>query len=179
MRRERDTGRADFSVFPGVWRHGDWIKVSEDGSCVIYGRSDATIKRMGVRLGTSEIYRVVESLPRVADSLVVDMEFLGGRSYMPLFIVPREGSVLDGSLKAEIIGKIRNEISPKMVPDEIVAVSEIPRTINGKKLGGPREEDIPWQRPRQGLQPGLAQEPILDGVLPRVRSEVEGVKRFI
>ena len=78
-----------FSHFPGVWRHGDWIRINGDGSCIIYGRSDATIKKMGVRMGTSEVYRVVESVPGVVDSLVVDMEFLGGRSYMPLFIVLR------------------------------------------------------------------------------------------
>ncbi len=89
-----------FSLFPGVWRHGDWVTICEDGGCVIYGRSDATLKRMGVRMGTSEVYRVVESVPRVADSLVVDMEFLGGRSYMPLFVVLREGAVLDESLAA-------------------------------------------------------------------------------
>jgi acetoacetyl-CoA synthetase len=148
-----------FTVFPGVWRHGDWIKINEDGSCIIYGRSDATIKRMGVRLGTSEIYRVVESLPRVADSLVVDMEFLGGRSYMPLFIVPREGSVLDDSLKAEIIGKIRKEISPKMVPDEIVAVTEIPRTINGKKLEVPVRRIFLGNDPAKVYNPGSLKNP--------------------
>ncbi len=137
-----------FSMFPGVWRHGDWIRIGRDGSCVIYGRSDATIKRMGIRMGTSEMYRVVEAMPQIADSLVVDMEFLGGRSYMPLFVVLREDARLDDSLKDEINTRIRTELSPKMVPDEIVAVVEVPRTLTGKKL------EVPVRRILLGADPG-------------------------
>ncbi len=136
-----------FGMFPGVWRHGDWIKIGVDGSCVIYGRSDATLKRMGVRMGTSEVYRVVESIPRVADSLIVDMEFLGGRSYMPLFVVLRQDAELDDSLRAEINQKIRKELSPKMVPDAIIEVGEVPRTLNGKKV------EVPVKRILLGVEP--------------------------
>ena len=148
-----------FSQFPGVWRHGDWIRINEDGSCIIYGRSDATIKKMGVRMGTSEVYRVVESVPGVVDSLVVDMEFLGGRSYMPLFIVLREGAELDESLRAEIGRRIRRELSPKMLPDEIVAVSEIPRTLNGKKLEVPLRRIFLGADPSNVYNPGSLKNP--------------------
>jgi acetoacetyl-CoA synthetase len=137
-----------FSVFPGVWRHGDWIRIGRDGSCVIYGRSDATIKRMGIRMGTSEMYRVIESIPQVLDSLVVDMEFLGGRSYMPLFVVLKEDAKLDEALKDEINTRVKNELSPKLVPDEIVAVAEVPRTLSGKKL------EVPVRRILLGADPG-------------------------
>jgi len=126
-----------FDMYPGVWRHGDWIKITSRGSAVIYGRSDSTINRMGVRMGTSEIYRAVEDLPEVLDSLVVDLEGLGGQSYMPLFVVLREGVELDDALKARIKQKIRTTLSPRHVPDEIFAVPEVPRTLNGKKLEVP------------------------------------------
>jgi acetoacetyl-CoA synthetase len=126
-----------FSLYPGVWRHGDWISIALDGSCFIYGRSDATIKRMGVRLGSSEIYKVVESLPEVLDSLVVSIEFLGDKSLMPLFVVLKEGAFLDDSLASRIRQIIRTELSPRFVPDEIVAVPEIPMTLNGKKAEVP------------------------------------------
>ncbi|MGD0638804.1 MAG: acetoacetate--CoA ligase [Nitrososphaerales archaeon] len=139
-----------FSMFQGVWRHGDWIRINPDGSCVIYGRSDATLKRMGVRMGTSEVYRVVESVPGVADSLIVDMEFLGGRSYMPLFVVVQEGAELDDSLVAEIRRKIRGDLSPKMIPDEIIEVREVPRTLNGKKV------EVPVKRILLGTDPAKA-----------------------
>ncbi len=126
-----------FNVYPGVWRHGDWIKIGSDGSCIIYGRSDATIKRMGVRIGSSEIYKVVESIPEVLDSLVVSLEYLGEKSFMPLFVVPREGCLLDDSLRSMIREKVRTNLSPRFVPDEIVAVPEIPKTLNGKKAEVP------------------------------------------
>jgi acetoacetyl-CoA synthetase len=116
-----------------VWRHGDWLKITDDGACIIYGRSDATINRHGLRMGTSEIYSAVEALPQVMDSMVVDLEFLGRESYMPLFVVTREGEVLDESLKAHIRQVIREALSPRFVPDEIVGVAEIPRTLTGKK----------------------------------------------
>ncbi len=142
-----------FGVYPGVWRHGDWIRINVDGSCVIYGRSDATIKRMGVRMGTSEMYRVVESIPQVSDSLVVDMEFLGGRSYMPLFLVLRGGAELDDGLRDEVRRKIRAELSPKLVPDDIFSVPDIPRTINGKKL------EVPVRRIFLGVEPSKVYNP--------------------
>jgi acetoacetyl-CoA synthetase len=148
-----------FSVFPGVWRHGDWIKIGKDGGCIIYGRSDATIKRMGIRMGTSEMYRVVESIPQVTDSLVVDMEFLGGRSYMPLFVVLRQGAELDEALKSEINQKVRTELSPKMVPDDIVGVTEVPRTLSGKKLEVPVRRILLGADPAKVFNPGSLKNP--------------------
>jgi acetoacetyl-CoA synthetase len=133
-RRYRD---AYFDTFPGVWRHGDWIEITERGGAIIYGRSDATINRGGIRMGTSEIYSAVEALPEIADSLVVDLEYLGRESYMPLFVVLREGAALDDALKSRIVAAIRKAASPKHVPSEIFAVAEVPRTLSGKKLEVP------------------------------------------
>ncbi len=116
-----------------VWRHGDWLKIGANGGCVIYGRSDATINRHGLRMGTSEIYSAVESLPEVLDSLVVDLEYLGRESYMPLFVVLRPGSVLDEALRGRINGVVRTALSPRFVPDDIFVVAEVPRTLSGKK----------------------------------------------
>ncbi|MFC2025607.1 acetoacetate--CoA ligase [Chloroflexota bacterium] len=123
-----------FEMFPGIWRHGDWIKINQRGGCVIYGRSDATINRYGVRMGTSEIYQVVENLSEISDSLVVDLEGLGQASYMPLFVVLREGATLDEQLKARIKNKIRQDISPRHVPDDIFVIDQVPRTLSGKKI---------------------------------------------
>jgi len=133
-RRYRDSY---FDVYPGAWRHGDWIEITPRGGAIIYGRSDATINRHGIRMGTSELYRAVEALPEVVDSLVVDLEYLGRPSYMPLFVVLRDGSTLDETLKARITAAIRTALTPKHVPNEIVAVPEVPRTLSGKKLEVP------------------------------------------
>ncbi len=116
-----------------VWRHGDWLKITESGSCIIYGRSDATINRHGLRMGTSELYSAVEALPEVLDSLVVDLEYLGRESYMPLFVVLRAGLVLDDALKATINQAIKTALSPRFVPNEILQVHQVPRTLSGKK----------------------------------------------
>jgi acetoacetyl-CoA synthetase len=116
-----------------VWRHGDWLKVNPDGSCVIYGRSDATINRHGLRMGTSELYSAIEALPEVLDSLVVDLEYLGRDSYMPLFVVLRQGAELDAAMKAKINKAVEAGLSRRFVPNEIIAVTEIPRTLSGKK----------------------------------------------
>jgi acetoacetyl-CoA synthetase len=123
-----------FDTYPGLWRHGDWIRITPRGGAVIYGRSDTTINRHGIRMGTSEIYRVIESLPEVLDSLVVDLEYLGRESYMPLFVVLRPGSVLDDSLTSRIKNNIRASLSARHVPDEIIVVQDIPRTLSGKKM---------------------------------------------
>jgi acetoacetyl-CoA synthetase len=126
-----------FETYPGVWRHGDWIKITKRGSCVIYGRSDSTINRQGVRMGTSEIYQAVEGIDEVLDSLVIDLELLGRASYLPLFVVLKEGVVLDEALVAKIKERVRTQVSPRHVPDEIFQVDEIPRTLNGKKMEVP------------------------------------------
>ncbi|MBV9615455.1 MAG: acetoacetate--CoA ligase, partial [Ktedonobacteraceae bacterium] len=126
-----------FSMYPGVWRHGDWIKITPHGSAIIYGRSDSTINRMGIRMGSSEIYRVVEGIPEVLDSLIIGVEQPGGRYYMPLFVVLREGVELDEVLKTKIKTTLRTHISPHHVPDEIIQVADVPRTLSGKKLEVP------------------------------------------
>ncbi len=123
-----------FDTYPGLWRHGDWIRITARGGAIIYGRSDTTINRHGIRMGTAEIYRVVEDLPEVIDSLVVDLEYLGRESYMPLFVVLRPGVALDAALDRRIRDKIRSALSARHVPDDIFAADEIPRTLTGKKM---------------------------------------------
>ncbi len=122
-----------FDTYPGVWRHGDWIKITPDGQCIIYGRSDATINRHGLRMGTSEIYSAVEALPEVLDSMVVDLEYLGRESFMPLFVVLQAGLQLHDATKTRINDAIKSALSPRFAPNVIVQVSEIPRTLSGKK----------------------------------------------
>ena len=123
-----------YDTYPGVWKHGDWIMIYDDGASVIYGRSDATINRKGLRMGSAEIYQAVEGLEDVLDSLVVDLEFLGRESFMPLFVVPQPGVVLDDALKARINGAIAEAVSPRFIPNEIVEIAQVPRTLSGKKL---------------------------------------------
>jgi len=122
-----------FREFPGVWRHGDWISIGKDGSCVIYGRSDATLNRSGLRMGTSEIYRPVESLPEVLDSMVIDLEYLGRQSHTELFVVLRESLRLHAALEERIREAIRTTLSPRFLPDRITQAPAIPRTLSGKK----------------------------------------------
>ena len=121
----------------GVWRHGDWLRIGDakgqGEGCVIFGRSDATINRHGLRMGTSELYSAVEALPEVMDSMVVDLEYLGKESYMPLFVVLRAGVSLDDALRKRIHDAIKTALSPRFIPNEIFQVAEIPRTLSGKK----------------------------------------------
>ena len=126
-----------FETFPGVWKHGDWIEFTNYGGSVIYGRSDATINRRGLRLGSSEIYRAVESLSEVMDSVVVDLEYLNRESNMILFVVLYREIALSDSLKEKISGAIKNSISARFVPDKIIKINEVPRTLSGKKLEVP------------------------------------------
>ena len=130
----RKPGGGDLPADAGsVWRHGDWLKITPEGRAVIYGRSDATINRYGLRMGTSELYSAIEALPEVLDSMVVDLEYLGKESYMPLFVVLRPGLTLDDALRARLNGAIRTALSPRFVPNDIFQVAEIPRTLSGKK----------------------------------------------
>jgi acetoacetyl-CoA synthetase len=128
-----------FDMYPGrggqsaPWRHGDWLKIGANGGCIIYGRSDATINRHGLRMGTSELYSAVEALPEVLDSMVVDLEYLGRESYMPLFVVLRDGVALDGAMRERLNDAIRVALSPRFLPNDIFHVAEIPRTLTGKK----------------------------------------------
>jgi acetoacetyl-CoA synthetase len=126
-----------FDTYPGIWRHGDWIEITPEGGSVIYGRSDATINRKGLRMGSSEIYQAVEGLDEVMDSLVVDLEFLGRDSFMPLFVVVTEGVELTDAVKDKINGSIRASVSARFVPNEIIQIAEVPRTLSGKKLEVP------------------------------------------
>jgi acetoacetyl-CoA synthetase len=126
-----------FEHYPGVWRHGDWIEITSRGTAVIYGRSDSTINRQGVRMGTSEIYRAVAAVPEVLDALAVDVPRPGTEGWMPLFVVLREGEELDEELVAEIKRRIREQCSPRHVPDEVFQIAEVPRTLSGKALEVP------------------------------------------
>ena len=128
---------AYFDMFPGVWRHGDWIRFNERGGAIIEGRSDSTLNRQGVRMGSSEIYAVVEGFDQVADSLVVGIERDGGGYDMPLFVALAGGATLDGSLEGQIKDALRTHLSPRHVPDDVIAVAAIPRTLSGKKMEVP------------------------------------------
>ena len=139
-----------FDMYPGIWRHGDWIKITAQGSAIIYGRSDSTLKRMGVRMGSSEIYRVVEDLPEVLDSLIVGYERPSGEYFMPLFVVLKEGVELDEELKSKIKNKIRTSLSPRHVPDAIFSLPAVPRTLNNKKL------EVPVKKILMGIPPEKA-----------------------
>jgi acetoacetyl-CoA synthetase len=123
-----------YDTYPGVWRHGDWVRITERGGAIIYGRSDATINRHGIRMGTSELYRAVEALPEVLDCMVVDLEYLGRPSYMPLFVVMRPDTPLTPALRDGINARIRSALSARHVPNDIFEVPAIPRTLSGKKL---------------------------------------------
>ncbi|HEX2625955.1 MAG TPA: acetoacetate--CoA ligase, partial [Candidatus Limnocylindrales bacterium] len=129
---------AYFATYPGVWRHGDWLTITERGSCIVSGRSDATLKRGGVRIGTAEFYGVVEALPEIADSLVVHLEDAdGGPGELLLFVVVRGGAPLDDALRKRVAVALREDLSPRHVPDSITSVPAIPRTLSGKKLEVP------------------------------------------
>jgi acetoacetyl-CoA synthetase len=140
---------AYFDTYPGVWRHGDWIEITDRGTAIISGRSDATINRGGVRMGTAEIYRVVLAVDAVVDALVVDVP-RDGEGWMPLFVVLREGAELDDDLVAEIRTRIREDCSPRHVPNEIVKVDAVPRTLSGKVL------ELPVKRILMGTDPEQA-----------------------
>src|SRR5581483_9150641 len=141
---------AYFSIWPGNWRHGDWIEIGADGSVVIYGRSDSTINRGGVRMGTSAIYRAVLSLDEVTDALVVDVPRDSGDSWMPLFVVLASGIKLNDSLVRRVRERIREDCSPRHVPNDVVAIPEVPRTLSGKAL------EVPVKRVLMGESPEAA-----------------------
>ena len=142
---------AYFSTFPGMWRHGDWISIAEDGSSVVSGRSDATLNRGGVRLGTADFYEFVEGLPAVSDSLVVHLEDEdGGLGELVLFVVLADGYQLDDALESDVKAGLRKQLSPRHAPDVIVAMPEVPRTMSGKKL------EVPVKRIILGADPETA-----------------------
>jgi len=148
-----------FDLYPGVWRHGDWIKITAEGSAVLYGRSDATLNRHGVRMGSAEIYAVVEAVPGVVDSLVVDVELPGREAWMGLFVVPAAGRALDEALREAIRGALRRELSPRHVPDAVLAVGAVPKTLNGKKLEIPVKKILGGKAPEQAANLGSVADP--------------------
>ncbi len=148
-----------FDLYPGVWRHGDWIKITPEGGAVLYGRSDATLNRHGVRMGSAEIYAVVEAVPGVADSLVVDVERPGRPAWMGLFVVPPPGREVDEALREEIRAAIRSALSPRHVPDAILAVAAVPKTLNGKKLEIPVKKILGGSAPEQAANLGSVAAP--------------------
>ena len=133
-----------FEMFPGVWRHGDFVTITARGTVVVHGRSDSTINRQGVRMGSADIYDAVERLPEVAESLVIGAELPDGGYYLPLYVVLAPGAVLDGDLRARINYTIRSEVSPRHVPDEIIEAPGVPHTLTGKRI------EVPIKRLLQG-----------------------------
>jgi acetoacetyl-CoA synthetase len=138
-----------FDVYPGVWRHGDWIEITSRGTAVIYGRSDSTINRQGVRMGTSEIYRAVQGIPEITDTLVVDIPKPGTEGWMLLFVVLADGETLDDELTGEIKRRIRDFCSPRHVPDAVYEIAEVPRTLSGKVLEVPVKRILTGTPPEQ------------------------------
>jgi acetoacetyl-CoA synthetase len=150
---------AYFDVYPGVWRHGDWIRINRHGGCVIEGRSDSTLNRQGVRMGSSEIYAAVETLPEIADSLVIGVEQPDGGYYMPLFVVLADGRSLDDGIVTRIKDTLRSTLSPRHVPDEVIAVPAIPRTLSGKKMEIPVKKLFQGVPLEQACNPGATADP--------------------
>jgi acetoacetyl-CoA synthetase len=168
---------AYFGMYPGIWRQGDWIRFSERGSCEVTGRSDATLNRGGVRLGTGEFYGVVEELPEVADSLVVHLEDdEGGAGELLLFVVLVDGVELDDELHARIRRALRDELSPRHVPDRVEAVAAIPRTLTGKKLEAPVKRLLRGAAPEEvASRDALLDPTALDTFVALARAERTGV----
>jgi acetoacetyl-CoA synthetase len=165
-----------FAMYPGVWRHGDWLKLNEEGAAVIYGRSDSTLNRGGVRMGTSEFYQVVEAMPEIADSLVVDTGSLEDAiGKMWLFVVLRDGATLDTELKRRIKDLLKGELSPRHVPDQIRAISAVPRTLNGKKLEVPVKRILLGEEPAKvASRDTLADPAALDALVSLIQAENAG-----
>jgi acetoacetyl-CoA synthetase len=141
---------AYFDLYPGVWRHGDFFKINGRGGCFVLGRSDATLNRHGVRIGTAEVYRSLISVPEIEDALIINLDLPGGRFFMPLFVKLRAGYALDEALNERIRAQMRKDYSPRHVPDRIYAVNAIPYTLTGKKM------EVPVRRILMGLPPEKA-----------------------
>jgi acetoacetyl-CoA synthetase len=148
-----------FEMYPGVWRHGDWIRITERGSAIIEGRSDSTLNRQGIRFGTSELYGVAEGLPEVVDSLVIGIELPDGGYWMPLFVVLADGVELDDGLRGRIRSAISDALSQRHVPDEIIAAPAIPRTLTGKKMEVPVKRLFLGRPPSEVAAAGAVADP--------------------
>jgi acetoacetyl-CoA synthetase len=168
---------AYFSMYPGVWRHGDWIRITERRTAIIYGRSDSTINRGGIRMGTSEIYRAALAVPEIVDALVVDVPPAEGTgdSYMPLFVVLAEGASLTDELVAQIRRRIREDCSPRHVPNDVIQVEAVPRTLSGKVLEVPVKKILMGGDPeRAASRDSLANPAALDWFVEFARERVPG-----
>lgn len=152
---------AYFDTFPGIWRHGDWITITDHGSVAIHGRSDATLNRQGIRMGSGDIYEPVEALPEIREALVIGLEEAGGGYWMPLFVVLADGAELDDALVTRIKDAIRTHASPRHVPDEILEAPGIPHTRTGKKLEVPVKKVLAGQDLGQAYDPGSVDAPEL------------------
>lgn len=148
-----------FEMYPGVWRHGDWVKITSEGGVIILGRSDTTLNRQGVRIGTAEIYRAVDKIPEIKDSLIVNLELPHGEDYMPLFVLMQDGYRLNEELVRRVKKQIRSEFSPRHVPDDIIEVDDIPYTISGKKMEAPVKRILMGMSPEQAASKGGMRNP--------------------
>lgn len=163
-----------FEHYPGVWRHGDWVKITEHNGVIIYGRSDATLNRAGIRIGTSEIYRAVELVSEVKDSLIICIEKDNGSFWMPLFVALKEGVELTDELRKKINTTIRSENSPRHVPDEIIVVPDIPYTISGKKTEMPVKKIFMGSDPEKIMNQGALRNPESIDFFVKLRNGIQG-----
>jgi acetoacetyl-CoA synthetase len=161
-----------FDMYPGIWRHGDLLRINARGGCFVLGRSDATLNRHGVRIGTAEIYRALNTVDTVADSLIVNLDLPGGGFFMPLFVKLKPGQELDTDLQARIADTLRRAYTPRHVPDRIIMVPEIPYTLTGKKM------EVPVRRILMGAPPdavlnrnAMANPQTLDAFVAYARSQ--------
>lgn len=166
--RYRDTY---FDVYPGVWRHGDWVQITERGTVALHGRSDSTLNRNGIRMGSSDIYEVVDTLPEIADSLVIGAELPDGGYWMPLFVVLADGHVLDDALRSKILTTIRTQASPRHVPDDVIAIPGVPHTKTGKRLEIPVKRILQGQPPAAVVDPNSVDDPALLDVFTKLARE--------
>lgn len=143
-----------FDTYPGVWRHGDWITLTSRGTVVVHGRSDSTLNRQGVRMGSSDIYEAVERIPEIAESLVIGIELPDGGYWMPLFVVPAPGATVDDALREKVRQVIRTEVSPRHVPDEIIEAPGVPHTLTGKRIEVPVKKLLQGRPLEDAVNPG-------------------------
>jgi len=165
-----------YEYFPGIWRHGDFLEITQDDQCVIHGRSDSTLNRFGIRIGTAEIYRLVEGLPEIADSLIVNLEFQDGSYFMPLFVQLRPGASLDDALKGQVRDVIRKNASPRHVPDEIIVVSQIPYTMTGKKMEVPVKKILQGKKTSEIISTDAMRNPEVVGEFESFRDLSHSIK---
>lgn len=161
-----------FDTYPGVWRHGDWIKINSSGSCQIYGRSDSTINRGGIRMGTSEIYSSVEAVDGISDSLVIDLSNEKGKALLLLFLVLEDGATFSESLEEEVKKRIRDYCSPRHIPDKIYIIEEVPRTLNGKKLEVPIKKILMGNNLEKAVNIGSLSNPLSLDYFVKLRGEL-------